>query len=229
MEIHLYLWFYPLLFSVSRRYGSLGTLLLPLFAGIGYLVFDGIWGIARHLPYRFTYGPVFLPYWFSWGVGFYLAEIEADRAPVPKKCWMIAGCLIGGLTGLGFSIFNFRNYAEMFWALFFGTVVFWSFGEHGRAWWARRFGRILAWFGVFSYSLYATHLPLLLFYKDKLLPSPDKSSSLLPACGGIIFTILAAWVFFNLIERWNLTSNSTSPAERRQPSSNQSIAGNVRH
>ena len=204
MEVHLYL-VYPILFLLSQRLGPGKTLALTLVVSIGYLVANGLLGIEQHLPYRFQRGPIFLPYWFTWATGFYLAEIHAGRArDLGKIAWpaiMLAG-VIGGvlLTATGRAV-----EADLCWALFFAGLLRWSLLPSGTRFWGGWIGSGLAAIGVFSYSLYAVHGPILeLCYRMIAPPNAEKFTTLWPAIGAVIFAVACAWIFFLLVERWSI-------------------------
>ena len=204
MEVHLYI-AYPILFLLSKRIGPEKTLLFTLFVSVGYLAINGVFGLEQHLPYRFQRGPVFLPYWFTWATGFYLAEIHAGRTRDLAKPWwpviMLAG-IIGGLllTGAGYAVA-----ADLCWALFFAGLLRWSLQPSGVRFWSGWLGTGLAAVGVFSYSLYAIHGPILELSYHLLVPADaGKFTTLWPAIGAVLFTLVCAWLFFQLVERWSI-------------------------
>jgi peptidoglycan/LPS O-acetylase OafA/YrhL len=204
MEVHLYL-VYPLLFLICRRYGAGRTVLFTLAVGLAYLALNALLGLDQHLPYRFQRGPVFLPYWFTWAMGLYLAEAEVGRAAnLGHLRWALlmgAGALAGiTLDGLKIDVF-----ADMFWGLFFAGLLRWSLLPSGRRFWSGWAGGALAFVGVFSYSLYAVHGPIL--HAVYCWMSPDHTAkfvTLWPALGAIVVALVAAWLFFQLIERWSI-------------------------
>jgi len=203
MEIHLYL-AYPVLFWISRRYNPKRVLLMTFIISSTFAVADVILRIQNAFPYHFVRGPIFLPYWFTWAVGFYLAEAEARRAvlPSPKTlAWLAVGGFLGGMTLV---VLNHPEASEIFWAVLFGVAVWWSLGERGRRVWDTIPGRLASFVGVFSYSLYAVHFPLLQWFAADTLPDGSKPYSLLLCVLGGGFVVFAAWVFFQCVERWSL-------------------------
>ena len=204
MEVHLYI-AYPILFYLSKRFGPRKTLLFTLFVALGYLAADGWFGIDRHLPYRFERGPVFLPYWFTWAIGFYIAEIEAGRThDFKERTWkLMMAC--GVLVGLTLTLNRTYVVADLFWALFFAGLLRWSLKPEGKIFWGRWFGVGLAFVGVFSYSLYAIHAPMLEVYHVLTVQNiQHKFTTLWPAFGGVVFAAASAWVFFRLVEWWSI-------------------------
>jgi peptidoglycan/LPS O-acetylase OafA/YrhL len=217
MEVHLYI-AYPVVFLLSRKFGPGKTLLFTLVIGLGYLALNGIFGIEQHLPYRFQRGPVFLPYWFTWAAGFYLAEAEAGRADNLAKAWWRAAMVLGALTGTGLGLCGFHVLADMFWALFFVGLLRWSLQPQGKRFWSGWLGVGLAYIGVFSYSLYATHGPVLeLCYRFMAPNPPYKFMTLWPAIAAVMIAVASAWLFFQLIERWSIRKPGTSVRPLKEP------------
>lgn len=203
MEVHLYA-AYPLLFLLSRRWGPQMTLGLTLLAGLGYVAADQLIGIEKHLPHRFQSGPVLLPYWFTWTLGFYWAEVEAGRAADFGDRiwrWLATGC---GVAGLTFSLAHWQYPAEVCWALFFTSLLRWSLRLRGQQFWNQHLGRGLAVVGVFSYSLYAIHAPLLLAIHAMLDPMSQKYPTIWPTLGVSVGVLPIAWLFFRLVEWWSV-------------------------
>jgi peptidoglycan/LPS O-acetylase OafA/YrhL len=204
MEVHLYA-AYPLLFLFSNKFGANKTLLTTLCISLGYVVANAAFHIDDYLPYRFQRGPVFLPYWFTWAAGFYVAEIEAGRvSDFDQRLWKLL--VTGGIAG-GLALTLTRNHllAEMLWALFFAGLLRWSLGPRGIRFWSKSFGVVLALIGVFSYSLYAVHAPLLQIYHAGISSDLNhKFATLWPAIGGAAFALVAGWAFFVIVEQWSI-------------------------
>lgn len=204
MEVHLYL-AYPLLFLLSKRSGPRFALGLTLAVGIFYLILNHYAGIEKRLPYKFNEGPVFLPYWFSWTTGFYLAEIEAGRIrDFSEKSWSVM-MTIGIIIGLFLTLKGLRCHANIPWAVFFAGLVRASLKPRGQALLSGAAGSALAFVGVFSYSLYAVHVPILECFHVLMDPlSQRKIETLWPAFATALGAILFSWVFFRLVEYWSL-------------------------
>ena len=203
MEIHLYL-AYPILFWISKRYGPVRVLIVTFTISATFAVADILFGLQAALPYHFLRGPMFLPYWFTWAVGFYLAEVEAGRALRPRWNYVFLLAGVGLAGGLGLVVLKHPETSEICWAVTFGAMVWWSLGGRGQQFWDSLWGRMLAFIGVFSYSLYAIHYPALLLFKACALPKGDKPFSLLMTVCGACFALIAAWLFFQVVERWTL-------------------------
>lgn len=204
MEIHLYL-AYPLLFFISRKYGPNRVMVLTLVAGLLYFAVDALWGIESRLPYRRIEGPVFLPFWFTWATGFYLAEIEAKRVRDFKESTWAMLMVTGFVVGLGLYVAGHTTYANMPWALFFVGLLRLSMKERGERTWSLPPGRALAFVGVFSYSLYAIHAPVLHALHVLIDPvNQAKFATIWPALGVSILSIPIAWIFFRTVEYWSI-------------------------
>jgi len=204
MEVHLYL-AYPILFLLSQRLGPAKTLAFTLAISAGYLLADALFHLDQLFPYRFQRGPVFLPYWFTWTTGFYLAEIHSGRAPdlakIPRRLLLLTG-LLGGISC---TLARLDVAADLFWALVLAALLRWSLQPSGLRFWSGWSGTALAAVGVFSYSLYAIHGPILQLTYQLLRPSSaEKFPTLWPALGAVIFTLACAWLFYQLVERWSL-------------------------
>ena len=63
---------------------------------------------------------------------------------------------------------------------------------------------VLAFIGLFSYSLYATHTCTLKLVGVFLANPQSKPVSLVPLLVGVTVSIAFAWLFFQGVERWSL-------------------------
>ena len=99
-------------------------------------------------------------FWFAWATGFYLAEIEADRvSDLSDFTWVIL-MVAGFAAGFSLHISGYTTLSNIPWALFFAGVLRLSFKNNGERMWSLVPGRALAFVGIFSYSLYAIHVPV---------------------------------------------------------------------
>jgi peptidoglycan/LPS O-acetylase OafA/YrhL len=209
-EIHLYI-AYPLLFFLSRKLGPWKTLLFTLAAGLAYLAANALFQIERHLPPHVVGHPVFLPFWFTWTAGFYLAEIEAGRIKnFSRHAWI--GLVLAGLLGTPLAAaVGGEDLSQMFLALPFAALLLWSVRAQGRRFWSGWLGTGLAFVGVFSYSLYAIHEPVLKVLRALWNPSPDfRFQTIWPAIAAVPCVVFIAWVFFHAVEWWSVRK----PGER---------------
>lgn len=203
MEIHLYL-AYPILLWISKQRGPLFTLLFTAMVSIGFIVLDAAFAIQDQFPYKFVRGPIFFPYWFTWTVGFYVAEVEAGRANFPTSLLRDLLFVIGTIGGLTVALVDQDEHSEVFWALVAGCILQWSLSEKSHWLWKSFLGAWLSRLGVFSFSLYAIHYPCLLLFRQFFLGDNVKSGSLLTVVFGTGFSIIAAYTFFLLVERWTI-------------------------
>ncbi len=227
MEMHLYA-AYPILFAFSNRYGPNRVLLIVFLVSLTYAILEYSLGFESLLIYRTQRGPIFVPYWFTWTIGFYLAEIEAKRGTVlPTKTWL----LLLGLAlpvALGLSLNEMILFAELFWAIVFAVVVRFSLVSRDDSLLNRMSGFTLAWVGAFSYSLYAIHAPLLQLYHSLISPADMnfKFKTLWPAIGGVVVVLPCAYCFYLLLESWSI--RRAAFRENRSGSVNQKLSGSNR-
>jgi len=209
MEIHLYC-MYPLLYALSFRIGPARVLALTFFISLLYTACEMLFGFESLLANRSARGPIFLPYWFTWTMGFYLAEVEAGRSrDAGDKAWFLAS-IVAIPIGVYLSLMNYYLLAEIFWSIFFASLLRTSLSPWGERIWRQRIGRFFAEIGVFSYSLYAVHAPLLLMFHQLISPvDPNyKYETLWMTLAGIVVSVVFAYVFFQLVERWSIPKTS---------------------
>jgi peptidoglycan/LPS O-acetylase OafA/YrhL len=212
IEVHLYI-AYPILFYLTRHHGPQKTVLFTLAVACSYLLADRLFGIQNHLPYRAVQGPVFLPYWFTWAMGFYVAELEAHRAKdFSNRTWIVL-MVLGFVLGLPPILHGTHpTFDDLFWAVFFAGFLRWSISPAGERFWSHWYGVSLAAVGVFSYSLYAIHAPVLDVIHILLVPGDTgKFVTLWPTIGAVLIAVLCAWLFFQLVERWSIRPARTVP------------------
>lgn len=203
LEMQFYV-IYPILFSISRRYGAIQTLILSCCISLIYIMYDLVLGVSSFFPYRGSGSSIFLPYLFTWTFGFYIAEVEAGRATLPRKFYFIV-CL-GIFLAIPAYLFNMRGMTIFSWALLSGWLLYWSINTSTNHFWVGKLGNILAKIGFFSYSLYAIHAPILLFLKVSVSSwGLDRSTSLIPAVIASLLAVIAAYTFFIIVEKRTLT------------------------
>lgn len=201
LELHLYA-AYPLLYYISRVHSPVRVLHITFIVGLIYVLFARFIDSPGMLPYRGAGGPIFLPYWFTWAVGFCIAEVEADRANFPSRFWLFA--IVGSMLAIPMSLLKLEDLAEFGFALAFGGLVYWSITRQGNYFWSCLPGQLLAKIGLFSYSLYAVHVPCLVLVKAIMTTSGQEFTTLFPTIVGTLLSLAAAWFLFLLVERWSL-------------------------
>jgi peptidoglycan/LPS O-acetylase OafA/YrhL len=201
LELHFYA-IYPLLYYISRKYGATKATSVTLIGTVVYIVVDFLFGLSSKLPYLGAGIPIFLAYWFTWGFGFHIAEVEAGRALIPKKFWLLSilGVILTiPVIKLGHQpIFYFTS------TFIFGGLLLWSKTFAGESFWKNFFGRTLAKIGIFSYSLYAIHIPCIIFLKLFISPRGEKFISLIPTVLAVFISIICGYILFIFVEQWSL-------------------------
>jgi peptidoglycan/LPS O-acetylase OafA/YrhL len=201
LELHFYA-IYPILFYISRKYGAIKALNIAFWTSLIYIALDLVFGLSNSLPYRDSGSPIFLPYWFTWTFGFYLAEVEAGRAALPKKFWLLA--VLGAIIAVPASFFELYNLVAFSSTLAMGGLLYWSITPAGNRFWSFKLGRLFGIVGLFSYTLYAVHRPCLLMFKVSLVPLGQKFTTLMPTLIASVLAILTAWLLFLIVEKWTL-------------------------
>ena len=203
MEIHLYL-AYPLLFYISRRKGPLSALLTTLALGIIYVAANSFINIDGMFKYREISGPIFIPFWFNWAVGFYIAEIQAGRAKDFKRNIWFAIASIMVVLALLLTVFKISEYiTNFFWSVFFASVVRICIYKGADSIWDCYLGRFFVFIGMFSYTLYAIHGPILYAIHVAIDPiSQSKYASIYPSLFAAIATLFISFVSYYIVEYW---------------------------
>ena len=209
VELHLYA-AYPLLHWLSRRLGPWRVFAITGLASGGYILLSAALDLQRYFPHRGVNGPVFLPYWFTWAAGFLIAECEAGRARLPRG-WALAAWA-GAAWGLSLTLLGRDDLSEMGWALAFAGLVQWSIGPAGRSRMTGRTTTALAFLGLFSYSLYATHAPVQMALMGVLSPTGERYASTWPMAVAACVSVAAAYLVFQAVERWSLRWPFQAPA-----------------
>lgn len=198
LEIHFYI-LYPLLYHISRKLGANFVLLVTFIVNIGYTVAEMIWKISESLPYKGSGIPIFAAYWFLWGVGFYIAEMEAGRAKLPKGAMVLVVISIPIMLVSAF--LKLWEIASLGASLAFGGLIYWSITPTGKAIWNGSVGRCFAFVGFFSYSVYAIHRPVLLLLRVLLTPNGVVFNTLVPTLLAAIIAVVSGGILFFIIER----------------------------
>ncbi|MGO9113073.1 MAG: acyltransferase family protein [Thermoguttaceae bacterium] len=201
LELHFYA-VYPLLLLISRR-SPRGALLAALAVSLAYIVVDQMLGIGEMFPYRCRIGsPVFPTYWAVWAVGMYLADVEAGRDRIPS--WAIWLWLPAGVLGLVIKSRGIADFDWLCWGWFFAGLLFTLNQPRVSKYCHGRLCQVFSAVGVFSYSLYATHLCILRLVGAFMVNPESKPISLLPMFIAVVFSVAFAWIFFQCVERWSL-------------------------
>lgn len=200
LEIHLYL-FYPVLFYMSRRYNARVVLVFSLAVNALTIIVVRAYHVGSLLPYWIGTGPIFTQFIFTWAVGFYLAEVRVKRV----ESLPIFNALIGLLSvGIGLLLkrVGLDDFAELFFGAGFGGLIWSTLEQQSPSKLCSLIIRLAASIGVFSYSLYAIHLPALFLTKAFLDPLSKHRSELWPLGLGCVISFAAACLLYVGVERW---------------------------
>jgi peptidoglycan/LPS O-acetylase OafA/YrhL len=201
LELHFYA-IYPILFYVSRKYGAVKALSFAFATSLLYIMADLLFGLSNFFPFRGSGSPIFLPYWFTWTFGFYIAEVEAGRASLPKRFGLIS--IAGVIIALPAYLLGKHSLAAFCLALPLGNLIYWSVSTFGNSFWNNTLGQLLTRVGFFSYSLYAIHVPVFLLLTVSIFPEGNKSVTLIPALIASLLSLIIAYLFFQTIEKRTL-------------------------
>jgi peptidoglycan/LPS O-acetylase OafA/YrhL len=227
LEIHLYL-LYPLVLKIIQKFGGINMVILALVAGIAWHAVDLLFGkqIWPCFALRMTY---FAQFWFTWCLGAYIAELDAERTRPYRGVllWAAAGTILTIIIMLAGrmapaplnAVINATlDFPE---AIAIGAFLLWSL-EPARQHWLRSLPvRVLAFVGIFSYSLYAVHYTCLRIIRALIGPHHESPLVMLGAC---VVIVPAAFVFFMLVERWTLKCPAWLKELRRERANLESAA-----
>lgn len=220
VELHFYA-IYPLLFLLLRRWSPLAVL------GMTLLVSAASWAALAALGSTAT---VFLPYWFCWTTGLYVAEAET-------RDWRFSWRTLATLTGLSAAAtlavyflprgrLNLAPLEYTTLAIPFAILVWLSVtrteSRIWQSWPAKRFAGI----GIFSYSLYATHRPVLEVYRA-VVQGGEKSPVFWPVIPAVAACMVVGLLCFLLVERWTISGGSPSGAKTHRPAGPSANAGSA--
>ena len=144
----------------------------------------------------------FLPYWSTWLAGFMLAEMEVGRIAKPTP-GQVKLAFLFFIPALACSVKHWYLLQCPLLSVAFGALIWWSIGATGERFWSRPTLLWLSTVGVFSYSLYAIHDPLLVFFRS-FFAAGERSVSTLVPIGLTVLCVAVAWVYYQAIERWSL-------------------------
>lgn len=179
VEMHIYM-VYPLLFLLRRRTGLLSTMVI--------VVLVNLISVAATIPSGLI---LFTNYLVVWWAGAIVAEKSEILA---HKLWLLAGM---ALVTVGFAVLQlnpmlaFQLCGIGFAALLSRTMRIGALIS---------FGWPVILLGKFSYSLYLIHIPLLVIMLS-VVYNGVKPTLIFPAIYGVFTSILAAYVFYILVER----------------------------
>ena len=194
VETHFYL-VYPLFLLVVTRLG------MVIAASIVFALSSACWLIFQRLGVGVV---IFVPYWFAWVVGAYVAEAEAGFVRVPRRLMSVLAILSLGIAVTfdrwkGMCIASTPIVYSVL-AVPFALLLLYAIRFPGARIWKSLLGRSTAAIGLFSYSLYATHVPLLIMYRA-LLQDGRQSMAFWAVLPGTIIAIGVGYAVYLVIER----------------------------
>lgn len=203
IEIHFYA-VYPILFLAFGRFPPWLVLVGSLL--VSSIVIIGMSGANTHLTF-------FLPFWFCWTVGAYIAELEVTHArpsvlfPVGVTAVLAAVTLITG------GVFSSRvTLPELysFLAIPAGMLVWLAVCRPLTVRCLMPLCKVFAGFGVFSYSLYATHVPVLICYRA-IVQHGDRSRPFYSVMLACLAAVAVGLLMYLTVEQWTI-----QPASRKR-------------
>jgi len=192
VEMQLYV-MYPVIFYLIRRRGIRAGLLVTLAVSLICLALVSGAGMSRGW---------FGPFWFNWTLGCAVAEFEnSSHRLVLKRRGLVLWFLISAL-GFGLCLGPWGNFAFSCVGCFWALLLLHGLRSPPPGW-ARLPPAWLAKTGLISYSLYAVHVPVLLFIRSRFFDGEPSRNILyvLPVMAGCV--AVAAGLFF-LVERHSL-------------------------
>lgn len=211
-EVQFYL-LYPVLLLAIRRFG-----LRPV--GLGLLAFELMYYLVpgpeslRGLQPHFQW--FFLWRYFEWYLGVMLAErLASGKAISQQQAFTVM--LIGGLAGVGTSLIpSLWTIHELLLAIGSAGLVAWFVHPKANAVPRTSRGfRVLNWFGLFSFSLYLVHMPMmrLLFSVEALMPIESRNlyTFAIPGIACVVIVPTVAYLLYRYFEKPYLPKPRTEP------------------
>jgi peptidoglycan/LPS O-acetylase OafA/YrhL len=235
IEEQLYLAYFLLLF-LRIRYGWARTLALCVAARVGWLI------MSRSVSYSFgveiPVNEAAASYWFIWALGALSVEAALGLTKLPQWCYKLSTACVGFACAIGLALvlptvdnrtwIHDAGWLVMHPAWGIGFFILVNYAVTAEQRWrlvssrAPRLITALAPIGVISYSLYLTHLMVLMqWYLFGFTRLHILSISLLISTP---LSVAFAWVFFRLFERPFMTSGTvTVPARPRYVSAEDQV------
>nr|WP_319566131.1 acyltransferase [uncultured Rhodoferax sp.] len=184
IEIHFYI-IYPLLLLAIRR-----------FSNEMILFFSLIMSLISYKIFQVSTIEVFTSYYFCWILGFYAAELHARDKQLATTFQLTTYSII---TTISACILFFHNhyYASILWSVAFFLYLLKLTRTPPKT---NYIIRILSIIGIFSYTLYATHEPILIFL-NAYLNSGLKFNSIFGTIFNLTITVIFSYFLYFIFER----------------------------
>lgn len=195
VEIQLYA-LYPLLFLCLQRFG-----VWLVVAGTGLLSLTACFYFSAQLQNTFA------AYYFCWAVGVLVAEHENTKCHFPTKIFLLAApvflslAIAADFNLVKLSVPMITNLLAIPFGLFVLLAI--RHPEYFARW--GHVSRFFAWVGLFSYSLYMIHAPMLAFLRSWWFAG-GQAEYFWPVLPSIFLCVLAGWLLFLGVEKYSLVT-----------------------
>ncbi|MCZ8370919.1 MAG: acyltransferase [Porphyrobacter sp.] len=208
IEIHLYL-FYPIVYFISKKFGAYAMLIASAAISTVYVGLDFFFRWTEANPFAFGVTPIFFAFLFMWTFGAYIAECESSRGRLPHGIWWWGLSIICAVTGgIALDGSQWGRSTSVLSCLPL-TIAAGAFVILGL-----RLGQLrrpcvefclssLASIGIFSFSIYATHV--VTFHVLKLFGLPIGSHSLAGALTATLASVVFGYTLYLFVERPAIT------------------------
>lgn len=195
VEMQLYA-VYPLFFLVLQRFGVWLVVAVT-----------GAVSVTACLIFGAPIQDSFAGYYFCWAAGVLVAEHISARCHFPTRVFLVATpvLILLAVAGDFHLIMLSRPMTSNVLAIPFALTVLLAakHPEFFSKW--RPIAQLFAWLGLFSYSLYMIHEPLLTLLQSWLFRGVQ-SDQFWPVLPGILLCIVAGWLLFIGVEKHSLVT-----------------------
>lgn len=207
IELHFYA-IYPLLFWALGRIGLFRCMVIV------FCVTCLSWLVLETMGYA---SQIFLPYWFTWMMGVYVAEAEVGNVSFHDRLLGVPAMLCV-LIAMSVSHWKWRigDPQPLIYTLLslpFAMIVWNAVSRPSNWFWKNKIIQIAAMIGIGSYSLYATHMPVLIAYRAYFL-NGEPCDAFVAVFPGIILALAVGGILYFVVEQWTLRLPSRNSRTR---------------